>query len=117
MPIATIPVGRPLRLIVTRPLDPQELSLAPFGMKRSIVIFPFEAAPATRILPSGASAVAALRCAALVFVWTSPATPNVVSTVPLGLTASRKTRSDAFLRSPAKTIRPLDWTSGASTAW
>ena len=103
---------------MTLPLEPQVLSLAPFAVKRSIVILPlaFEP-PATRILPSGASAVAALRCGATLLVWTSPAVPKVVSSSPVWVTARRKTRSDAFLSSPAKTIRPFDWTSGASTAW
>ena len=103
---------------MTLPLVPQVVSLAPFAVKRSIVILPFEfEPPATRILPSGASAVAAFRCGATEFVWTSPAVPKVVSSAPVWVTACRNTRSDAFFRSPANTIRPLAWTIGASTAW
>jgi hypothetical protein len=61
--------------------------------------------------------VAAIRDAAMLLVWTSPAVPKLVSSWPFGVDAARKTRSEAFFRSPAKMIRPLDWMSGASTAW
>ena len=65
------PVTRaePPTFTLTRPLDPQVLSRTPFGVKRSTVIRPSALPPpATRTLPSGASAVAAVRPGARLFV-------------------------------------------------